>query len=150
MTGELLPPTAGLSIRANPSDVAQASMWLERECHQRGVPAGQIVRLDLCLNEALANVILHGGEKALQAPVQLELTVEKSSTRHHAILTVVDFGAAFYPEAYQLKPSPSSLVDAEPGGLGVRMMRSFSDGLDYLRHDQMNELKIMVHWAPSE
>jgi anti-sigma regulatory factor (Ser/Thr protein kinase) len=59
MPGEPVLPAAALTIQANAVDVGRSSVWLASECEERDVPPDQILRLDLCLNEALANVINH-------------------------------------------------------------------------------------------
>ena len=111
------------------------------------MPAAQILRLDLCLNEALANVIAHGGEQALASPVRLRLEVSGDAQAHRASVTVRDSGTAFDATAAPLGSRPLTLEDAEPGGLGLLMIRNLSDTLTY-RHDSgQNELTFSVHWA---
>jgi serine/threonine-protein kinase RsbW len=139
--------TTELSIHADASEVRRASDWLEEAGLAFGVPAEQIGRLDLCLHEALANVISHGGTAALSAPVRLRLAVGHGERSGEAAVTVSDAGVAFDPLAAEPKPQPNSLAEAEPGGLGVVMIRAFSDSLRY-RHDEgRNQLTFGVRWA---
>jgi hypothetical protein len=46
-----------LEIHADAFDLREASAWLEKTGIATKVPADQIFRLDMCLNEALANII---------------------------------------------------------------------------------------------
>ena len=57
-----------LSIGAGSAELRRALEWLEAVCRQRDVPQVSAERLALCLHEALANVIAHGGASALAAP----------------------------------------------------------------------------------
>ena len=41
---------------------------------------------------------------------------------------------------------PLSLEEATPGGLGLLMMRKFSDDLTYERSGGRNHLSIIVRW----
>ncbi len=110
------------------------------------MPAPQILRLDLCLNEVLANVIAHGGHQALACPVWLRLEVSGDAKTRQASVTVRDSGAPFDATAAPLGPRPLTLDDAEPGGLGLLMMRKLSDALSYRHDNGRNELTFSVRW----
>ena len=149
MPGTTVPAMAELTIRAHVAEFRRASAWLEAAGSERGVPADQRGRLDVCLNEALANVIAYGGATALAAPVQVRLEVRSDPPAGEAAVTVVDAGMAFDPLTYLPKPAPATLAEAEPGGLGVLLMRSFSDGLSYHHGDGRNRLTFRVRWTES-
>ena len=135
-----------LSIRSAVADVRVASDWLARDGKACGVPEEQVGRLDLCLNEALANIISHGGESAAAQPIRLLLQVGSQQSAGEACVTVSDAGHAFDATTATLKAQAQTLYDATPGGLGLLMMRKFSDDLTYLRADGRNVLTITVRW----
>lgn len=137
---------AELSIQADAADVRRASHWLEAAALQQRVPAEQIARLDLCLNEALANTLAHGGPSARLSEVLLHFRVHQESGVHEAAVTVSDAGIAFDPLAYQPGPRADSLEEIEPGGLGLIMMREAADDLGYLRSEGRNLLTVTVRW----
>ena len=136
---------AELTIRAEAGEVRRASLWLESTGQALQVPAEQLARLELCLNEALANVIAHGGPGALAAPVQLQLAHDVGAAR--AVLHLVDGGVAFDPLAHQSAPRAQSLADIEPGGLGLIMMRESADEIDYRREGGCNHQAFTVVWG---
>jgi anti-sigma regulatory factor (Ser/Thr protein kinase) len=138
-----------LAVRAGAEDIRSASEWLDRLCSERDVPAEQICRLDLCLNEALANIASYGGESALVAPVLLAVKVKAENDHAQATLTVSDSGKPFNPLAATARPQVHSLLEATPGGLGLTMISGYSDALDYDYLDERNHLKITVQWARS-
>jgi len=146
---EPMPASAELSIRADASEVRRASSWLEATCHQHGVPDEHIGRLDLCLNEALANIIAHGSSEA-DAPVLLRMTFGHYRDQQQASVKVIDSGPRFDTTTAELKAVPASLADAEPGGLGLKMIRSFSDAQAYHYVDGCNELSFSVRWSATE
>jgi serine/threonine-protein kinase RsbW len=127
-------------------DVPTASAWLKHACDELGVPEDQLIRLDLCLNEALANVISHGGESACAVPLRLTLEVADSEIRS-ATLTVSDAGKPFNPVVATTAPRPARLADTPPGGLGLVMMRKFSDHIGYANRDGRNHVAFTVHWT---
>lgn len=136
---------AELTIRAEAGEVRRASLWLESTGKAFDLPAEQVARLELCLNEALANVIAHGGPGALVAPVQLQLTLDLGAAR--AVLQLIDGGIAFDPLTHQSAPRAQSLDDIEPGGLGLIMMRESVDEIAYRREGGCNHLAFTVRWV---
>jgi serine/threonine-protein kinase RsbW len=149
MTASETQPSAELTIRAETGDARRASVWLQSAAHAEAVPPEHIVRLDHCLDEALANVIAHGGPGALASPVRLQFGLRRSQGMCTAELSVADAGVAFdpanaHPEA---RPKPASLAEATPGGLGLLMIREFADDLSYRRSEGRNHLTIAVSWT---
>lgn len=138
--------TSALEIRAVVPDVRVASDWLANWGALHQVPPDQINRLDLCLNEALANVISYGSESAKTQPVLLNMWVESMESEGNAAVTVSDAGPAFDVTEAPIHERPHSLAEAEPGGLGLLMIRSFSDTLSYRRTNDRNELTFSVSW----
>lgn len=148
MTAPVLNPVAELSIPADTCEVRRASAWLEIACLERGVPPDEIDRLDLCLNEALANVIDHGGAATQSFPIRLHLDIaHHNQITNEATVTISDSGAPFDPLAALPKSRPKSLAEAEPGGLGLMMIRNFSDSLRYLYGEGRNQLSFSVRWS---
>ena len=142
-------PPAELTIRGDTWDARRASVWLASVALAQNVPREQIVRLDHCLDEALANVIAHGGPTALASPVRLQFGVRRSQGTCTAELSVADAGVAFDPSTFppEATPRPASLAEAKPGGLGLLMIRDFSDDLSYRRSEGRNHLTITVSWT---
>jgi serine/threonine-protein kinase RsbW len=149
MTGSVRQARAELTIRADFREARRASAWLESAAAREGVPSDQIVRLDHCLDEALANVISHGGPDAVSAGVALQLGIHRGRGICTAELSIVDQGLPFDPSVLPggPTPKPASLAEASIGGLGLAMIRSFSDELRYHRKDGRNHLTIRVSWT---
>ncbi len=145
------PPAPGslfLEIHADPLEFRRASSWLRESGAALAVPEEQIDRLELCLNEVLANLVEHGGEEAAQHPIQLQLEAVPPPSGCGAQLVVSDSGKPFDSGQVSLKPMPDSLGEASPGGLGLRLVKAFSDGMAYRVLDGRNELRIAMHWTP--
>jgi anti-sigma regulatory factor (Ser/Thr protein kinase) len=145
----MVSPTDELFIRAEISEIRRASVWLESTGSEYGVPPDHIYRLDIGLNEALANIFSHAGEEAMSAPIGLHLYFNNGQPHNEFILTVSDAGKPYDPIAAERKPRPTMLEDAEPGGLGVLMIEKFSDVHHYLYRDGRNLLTFGVRWSES-
>ncbi len=149
MDAAVLDRSEHLTLSVDAEDVRTASAWLERQSCACGVPADQIYRLDLCLNEALANIITHGRATVATEPVLLALRTQSGKEYVAVALTVSDAGRAYDPLTTSPQPAPLTLAKATPGGLGLTMLRHFSDDLSYSYHTGRNHLTITVRWSRS-
>ena len=136
-----------LTISANGDEVRRASDWLHATCRQHEVPEELVERLVLCLNEVLANVIVHGGATALAAPVKLMLETCVDGGCGKAGVTVSDAGVAFDPLSVPARTRPKALEEASLGGLGLVMIRRCSDWLDYRNEQGRNRLTFGARWS---
>jgi anti-sigma regulatory factor (Ser/Thr protein kinase) len=135
------------SIRAESGETRRASIWLCEAASARGMPEEAIWRLDLCMTEALANVIAHGGAGSDSDRIRLHLDVRCNVGGGEAAVTVSNTGAAFNPLSVEPRPRPRTLAELEqPGGHGLGMLRQFSDTLDYSYSEGQNHLTIYVRW----
>lgn len=135
-----------LDIQADPLEFRRASVWLQAAAASLALPQAQIDRLDLCLNEVLANLTEHGGQAVASHPIQLclEAAPPPGGCVH---LLVADRGQPFDSAKASIKSLPGSLEEATPGGLGLRLVKAFCDGLDYRVLDGCNELRITMRWS---
>ncbi len=124
----------------------RASEWLKAEGNKHAIPDEQLDRLDLFLNEALANVMDHGGASALASPIRLSTSFAQLPGQNEATITISDAGTAFDPLAHSPRPAPKSLDEAIPGGLGIPMIRSLADEMGYAYRDSQNHLSFTVRW----
>lgn len=136
-----------LTISASGDEVRRASDWLDATCRRHEVPGEQVERLVLCLNEVLANVIVHGGSGARSAPVRLTLEISVDGGSGKAGVTVSDAGVAFDPLSVPARTLPKSLDEASVGGLGLVMIRRCSDWLDYRNEHGRNHLTFGARWS---
>jgi anti-sigma regulatory factor (Ser/Thr protein kinase) len=134
------------AFSAERTSVAVASQWLQDVCCENGVPQEALERLDICLNEALANIVSHGGPNTRSQPVDLELVFRELTSASIADLTISDVGFAFDPTLALPRPLTASLEEAQPGGLGIIMLRNNADALSYQHADGLNRLTISVRW----
>ena len=137
-----------LEIDPDPQEFRRASSWLRAGGASLGVPEEQIDRLELCLNEVLANLVEHGGDAVASNPIQLELGTSPVLSGCGVQLVVCDRGEPFDSCQADLRPLPGSLEQASPGGLGLLLVKTFCDELHYKVLEGRNELRITMHWTP--
>lgn len=103
-------------------------------------------RLDLCLNEVVANCVTHGGPEVTEEPLNLQLSLASSHDQTLVTLSVADSGRAFDPTSATPKVRARSLAEAVPGGLGLVMMRQSASRLAYRRTGGHNHIDMLFQF----
>jgi anti-sigma regulatory factor (Ser/Thr protein kinase) len=73
-----------LTLRAETSQITVMNDWLRAAFAGEAVARRVAEDMKLCLNEAVANVILHGAAGRPEARIEIELTVEGGARRRAA------------------------------------------------------------------
>ncbi len=146
MEAPFTPRLAALEVPADLSVLRRASAWLEGQAAEWGIPEDIVPRLDLCLNEVIANCVTHGGPDVLDAPLDLRLSMATSHTQCLVTLSVADSGRAFDPTSAEPKARATSLAEATPGGLGLLMMRQNASRLAYRRTVGRNHIDMLFQF----
>jgi serine/threonine-protein kinase RsbW len=135
-----------MSIAADPEEFSQASAWMADVGRANGMPTEEISRLDICMNEALSNVLAHGESPGTRSTVDIRFELQHQGALATAVLTVIDVCKPFNPLSHVTRPPPSRIEEAEPGGLGIAMMRVYADEIRHQFLDGRNELGFTVRW----
>lgn len=138
-------PAAPLAIAvpASKAGLATANDALLRHLDAHGVSAGAAGRAALVLEEALMNVAMHGGQASAPGwALTVELSVQVGADT--VTLELRDDGRPFDPRSLPAPQRPASIELAEPGGLGVHLMRRFARSLEYRREDGRNVLTLAI------
>lgn len=126
-----------LVLRNDLTELQRLAGWIEGWA-QRGVSADVSFAIQLCLEEAVANVIMYAGGK----DSRLEIAVEVERNGTTLVARIEDNGRHFDPTQV---PPPSlafSLEAAKVGDVGIHLIRSFASGMDYERCEGCNRLTL--------
>ena len=118
------------------AELRRLSAWVERWT-QEGVPSNVSFALQLCLEEAVANVIMYG-----QIDGELKIAIELERRDRTLVARIEDNGQPFDPTQVAPHPLPSTLKDAKIGDLGIHLVRSFVSQMDYERRHGQNRLTL--------
>jgi serine/threonine-protein kinase RsbW len=118
--------------------VSGAVGWVGSIASDLHLPEGQAYAMQVCLEELMANVAMHGRPPAAQSaqaektdPLKVSVSVNISSDR--ITLTVEDNGRPFDISRARSHGVEGGLDGVRPGGLGIGVIRSFADNLKYSR-----------------
>jgi serine/threonine-protein kinase RsbW len=118
--------------------------WVLGVCAKYSLPDKVAFALQLCLDEAVANVIEHGKSQGHGAK---EISVNISREDKRILMTVADDGDEFDPTQFESRHLQPSRDEPVVGGVGIRLMRKFATSLKYQRLDQRNHLHFMFALA---
>jgi serine/threonine-protein kinase RsbW len=104
-----------------------------------GISEGAAFKLNLVVEELFTNMVRHnegGGD-------HIELSLERSDVMLHLELTDVDV-EPFDPATVEEVPVGAGIEARRPGGLGIHLVRTMVDSLDYSYEPANREMKISV------
>jgi anti-sigma regulatory factor (Ser/Thr protein kinase) len=133
-----------LAITASGDEIRRACEWLTTALRQREVPEPQVERLELALHEVLANVLAHGGSAARAEPIRMRIEVREKAGE--ARVQVRDAGIPFDPTGAPERTPAKTLAEAQPGGLGLPLIRRCSDWMSYRREGGRNDFMFGARW----
>jgi anti-sigma regulatory factor (Ser/Thr protein kinase) len=129
--------TNRLVLRNNLAELERLTGWLEGWAQHDLSPEVSFA-VQLCLEEAVANVIMYGGTR----DDRLEIAVEVERSNGTLVASIEDNGRHFDPTQVPARALATSLEDAKIGDLGIHLMRSFANGMHYERRDGRNRLTL--------
>ena len=131
MTGRL-----DMSLANDVQEVARVIDSLEEFGAANGIPPEQSLRFGLVLDELITNIISYGLKDRSDGIISL--AIEHKAGVLHAELA--DDGPPFDPLAAETAAPSGDIETREVGGLGLTLVKTFMDRLDYRRVDGFNRL----------
>ena len=126
-----------LTLRSRLTDLSRVLPWLEQVGSQHGIPADTRFSIDLCLEEVLANIILHG-----YAGSQDHTIVVRYRTLPNSFVFIVDDEAPHFNPLDRAQPAAASYDEMQVGGLGIHLLRQFAQTVEYESTTSGNRLSI--------
>ena len=123
-----LAPPDSLMLDSQLSEISRAQAWAEALAARLGLSGQVRYAVLLCLEEALANVVLHGYRNEPGHPISVRARVSEDSL----LFEVQDNAPPFAPEdapQSTRKGEPALLESLIPGGYGLGLLRHFSESL---------------------
>jgi serine/threonine-protein kinase RsbW len=126
-----------LLLHRDLAELERLALWIEGWA-MRELSASLSFAVQICLEEAVANIIMHSST----TDDRLEIVVEIERGDQTLVARIEDNGSAFDPTQVPRPPVPASLAEAKVGNLGIHLMRSFANGMHYERRNSRNRLTV--------
>lgn len=105
-----------------------------------GMPASEVAKLELAVDEACANVIEHAYGPEVTKEVSVRATLDDDTVQ----IDVVDTGKAFDPALIPTLSLDDLVAGRRSGGLGMRLMKTLMDEVHYeVIPGHKNELRMI-------
>ena len=124
-----------------PNDIAtipQLKDFVDTVAKEAGMEEMETMTLNLAIEEAVVNVMNYAYPKGTTGSVDIETTLDNGCIT----FVISDSGMAFDPTA---KEEPDTTLTAEErpiGGLGIFLVRQFTDAVGYERREDRNILTV--------
>src|ERR1700676_579358 len=132
-----------LFLRSQLSDMAQISPWVESLASRYAIPENIGFAINLCLEEAVSNIIRHGYGADSDSSVIVRFTTPKQKL----FVFIVEDDARHFNPLDVLPPNAGGKLRV--GGLGIHFLRHFANKLEYELTPTGNRLRIVFSAANS-
>jgi len=127
-----------LRISGDRADLALVYPWLDDAAEPYHLPAQILHAMHVALEEAVINIAMHNLQPDSQDSIAVRLCKEPASL----VLVVEDSGLQFDPVSAPEKARARSLDEAQPGGLGLKLLRHYCKDISYARIGGLNRLTL--------
>jgi len=128
-----------LILQSRLEELARVWPWLESLASRYKIPGKTQFAMNVCLEEALSNIIRHGYSNERPHSVTVEFANPQTG---YFIFIVEDQAPPFNPVDAPELSVLDSFGEVRMGGHGIRLLKGFADTLEYRRTPNGNQLRI--------
>jgi anti-sigma regulatory factor (Ser/Thr protein kinase) len=129
-----------LTLRSRLADLTLVWPWVAALAAEYAIPADTLYAIDLCLEEAISNIVRHGYGDESNRTIDVDFLPDRENS---LTFTVEDTAPPFAPaEPIEPQELPASLGDFKPGALGIHLMRKFAGSVTYEQLPAGNRLTL--------
>ncbi len=128
--------TARIVLPCSLDALTQLSAWVHSVAGENSLSARCAFRLELVLVEAVTNIVEHASTGRTDDGITLQLAIKPG----WVVVCVEDTERPFDPTTAPAHRQPASLEDATIGGLGIHLIRAYTQQLEYRRVGSKNQL----------
>lgn len=118
-----------LRLDADLAELERLTAWLDSFCKRHGIPEEPHYHLNIAVEELVLNAIQHGRCSPPEGAIGVVLRLSGAALD----ITITDTGTAFNPLDAPPPDLTNSLADRPVGGLGVHLVRSLMNSIEYQR-----------------
>jgi anti-sigma regulatory factor (Ser/Thr protein kinase) len=129
-----------LTLRNDHAELDRMMTWIDDIVVRLDLSPRASYALQLCLEEAVVNIVSYAFEPGTQHAVHIALWRDGPTVQAE----ITDDGRPFDPLAQPPPEQAADLRSAEIGGLGIKLLRSYADHVDYQRANDINRLRLSI------
>lgn len=139
-------PTFSVDIPCSAEGVCQVNERVVEFLESHGIDPHTVSTVRLLVEEAAVNVVRHGLSD--DGPHRIHLALEVQPER--VILRLTDDGREYDPRATPMPDFEKPFEERPIGGLGVHLIRTLAERMDYQRIGDTNVLTLHVPRGPKD
>ncbi|MDR1267830.1 MAG: ATP-binding protein [Holosporales bacterium] len=129
-----------LTLGNDIAEVTRLCEAIESFCAERNLSTRLCHDLLLILDELVTNVIVHGFSTGVGGRIQVRFELREDNI----LVEVADDAPAFDPLQKSTPDVSASLEERSIGGLGIHLIRQFSQYMTYCRKDDRNIIELSL------
>jgi anti-sigma regulatory factor (Ser/Thr protein kinase) len=133
------PPTYHRTFSRNVDDYLSVAAEVERFCGEQALPRAVSFKVRLLLEELVLNLIDHAVGSATDR-IDVRINLEPG----RGIVTLEDDGDPFDPRSAPEFDKDKPLEERRPRGMGIHLVRTMAEAMEYERVDGRNRLRVVV------
>jgi serine/threonine-protein kinase RsbW len=130
---------AELSLWAGPAELVDIRRFVEETGHKLGLDEASIYALELAIDEACTNIIVHAYD-ARGGRIEIQIRTLGDCVE----VVIRDWGEAFDPGSIPLPDVEAPLEERPMGGIGLFLMRQVMDRVDFQFSDTDGNILTMA------
>jgi serine/threonine-protein kinase RsbW len=119
--------TFTLKVPSDTENLAMIRDFVNGIGMRAGLPAPEVAKLEMAVDEACANVIEHAYGPEVTKEVSVKATIDEETVQ----IDVVDTGKGFDPGKISQLNLDQLVAERKSGGLGMRLMKTLMDEVHY-------------------
>jgi serine/threonine-protein kinase RsbW len=127
-----------IRIRADVSEIERLNRVVRHFGELHEIPGRTLYSVNLALDELVTNAILYGFDEVNTE----EIVIRIDATLAEVVATMEDHGREFDPLQAPVPNLDAPLAERSIGGLGIHLVRSLMDRVDYRRDGSKNVLTV--------
>lgn len=128
-----------LILENNPKELARLSHWIDSFTQQHNLAEKASFKMELAVVEAVSNIIDYAYDNKQRA-----FSIASEIVDNAIVIELEDNGRPFDPLASPDVDLAENLDEAKIGGLGIHLIRYYTDECIYQRENSTNKLKITI------
>ncbi|MCS6988565.1 MAG: ATP-binding protein [Chloroherpetonaceae bacterium] len=130
---------AELTVRSDVEELEKVRDFVSQAAKRFGFEERDGYNIVLAVDEACSNIIRHGYDQNANAKLRIAIETIGDSF----VVTLNDSGKTYDLRLHQLPDMPAHLAARKRGGLGIMLIRSLVDDVEYERIDGENKLVLI-------
>jgi anti-sigma regulatory factor (Ser/Thr protein kinase) len=134
--------TNKITVQGKLEKLLDIHQWLESIALQDDLPTSSLYAMKLCCEESFMNIVMHSYDSKNTSMNEVDQIIFLQMDRfpNNLQLLIEDNGPLFNPLKKKETDQPKDLMDAQIGGLGISLMKTFCNNIRYEPKNSGNRL----------